>query len=267
MMFHPWGRTVCLTLTIIVLETVLIDVRCDTLSRAEQPQGEIPVVQVPPATGEAWWRSRAVELSNADLHRHIRHWEHDVAIVFYARWDAASRHLLSIWDQISTSWNTCRREKAAVMVAKFDCVRTTSRRALCRRLGVDEFPTVLFFGFGQYRNMSPRLFPFLRGNNVSNDPLDRITKYPGDPFLPEQLRDWIRAMHWISRSYKYRHWFRNFTRRFWAPRTVIEKCPNCEGRMRRELEACPEGGHQRLIKLEPPYDTIDSTENEHPPAP
>ena len=79
-----------------------------------------------------------------------------------------------------------------LVIGKFNCEEPDANVQACSTLGVDRYPSVFFFGYGNF-NQGPD------GKIFGASKYKRIAKYPADLHV-EAIYDWIRFLsgthHW-----------------------------------------------------------------------
>ncbi|KAF8819560.1 hypothetical protein IE077_000833 [Cardiosporidium cionae] len=133
-----------------------------------------------------------IEFDVKDLEAHFDSWKTDIFILFYAPWGPLYRHMFMISNQVAKYF--ADRSIEDIRMARFNCQKNAEHRKMCNFLKITQFPTLAFIGFGKIRNFSK----FSAARNRKADILDRIVYYYGDPFIWEQIRDWVRIFRWVS---------------------------------------------------------------------
>ena len=133
---------------------------------------------------------------------------HDAAILFYAQWCQNCHALAPNYDAIGTLMEA-GTTKSNLILALFDCERDADHMALCRAVGIQAYPTLMFVGSGPYHDRDPftaKLAP-LAGKSA-NKPgtvpteLKRVVQFAGDWRYAEQVMDWIKCMRGLSRWHR-----------------------------------------------------------------
>jgi len=95
-----------------------------------------------------------------------------------------------VWDSVAYFY--AESGATDIAIGRFDCESPMKNRELCDSLGVSEYPGFGFFGFIDNAQSNPH------SSNTTKE-MSRPIWYSGDPFMSEQLRDWTRALRWVSK--------------------------------------------------------------------
>ena len=131
---------------------------------------------------------------------------HDAAILFYAQWCQNCHALAPSYDAIGTLMEA-GTTKSNLILALFDCERDAEHMALCRAVGVQAYPTVMFVGSGPYHDRDPftaRFTPRSKNKMAGTVPkeLKRVVQFAGDWRYADQVLDWIKCMRGLSRWHR-----------------------------------------------------------------
>eukprot|EP00591_Stephanopyxis_turris_P006108 CAMPEP_0195522180 /NCGR_PEP_ID=MMETSP0794_2-20130614/20087_1 /TAXON_ID=515487 /ORGANISM="Stephanopyxis turris, Strain CCMP 815" /LENGTH=547 /DNA_ID=CAMNT_0040651871 /DNA_START=120 /DNA_END=1760 /DNA_ORIENTATION=+ len=126
---------------------------------------------------------------------------YDAAVLFYASWCRNCHALAPLWDQIATLTKAGTR-KSNVIMSLFDCEKNAKHTELCSAVGVTHYPTMLFVGAGPYVNRETSLEKKLR-KKLGVRELKRTTKFKGNWQFGQEIMDWIRVSHGLSRWYRF----------------------------------------------------------------
>jgi len=166
--------------------------------------GPDPSPHTPPSRDPNW---PAKSLSAADFAALLDDdWEADHAVLLHASWCRYCKQFRPIWRAVA-EWLA---GAAHLELAAFDCEADAAHQALCARVGVKHYPSVLFVGHGAYHAASAvggggggllrRLGGWLLGRAAAPAvPPPRAVLYPGELYF-ESVRDWCRAMRLLSRA-------------------------------------------------------------------
>mmetsp|Transcript_6390 Transcript_6390/g.15346 ORF Transcript_6390/g.15346 Transcript_6390/m.15346 type:complete len:533 (-) Transcript_6390:63-1661(-) len=132
---------------------------------------------------------------------------HDAAILFYAQWCQNCHALAPNYDAIGTLMEA-GTARSNLILALFDCERDADHMALCRAVGIQAYPTIMFVGSGPYHDSDPLTAKFAVGKSkqagVGSVPteLKRAVQFAGDWRYAEQVMDWIKCMRGLSRWHR-----------------------------------------------------------------
>jgi thiol-disulfide isomerase/thioredoxin len=135
------------------------------------------------------YSSVVVELSYTNITRNLAEWEVDQAIVFYAPWCKYCKQLAPSWESIGT---LCKSNQELI-VGKFNCEAQTENRDLCKTLGIDRYPSILFIGYGNFNQAAKS--PFAKSK------LPQTVRYNADLY-PEALYDWVLMLAFFSKMHR-----------------------------------------------------------------
>ena len=124
-------------------------------------------------------RSQFVELSAANITSNVKDWEVDLAVMFYAPWCKYCKQLAPSMARMAE----LQESKKELVFGKYNCEQSDTDVKLCRALGITQYPSVYFFGFGNF-NQAPK------GNIFGRSDFSRMVKYTAD-LIPEAIYDWI----------------------------------------------------------------------------
>mgnify|MGYP006085437567 CR=1 FL=1 len=131
----------------------------------------------------------AVELNATNLTENLDMWDTDMAVMFFAPWCKYCKQLKPSWDQIA---KITSQDGSQLAVGTFDCESDSLNTAICQELAIDRYPSIFFFGFGDF-NQAPRRNIFGKNEN------SRVVRYNADLY-PERIFDWMRMLHGISKT-------------------------------------------------------------------
>jgi len=138
---------------------------------------------------------------------------HDAAILFYAQWCQNCHALAPNYDAIGTLLEA-GTARSNLILALFDCERDAEHSAVCRAVGIEAYPTLMFVGSGPYHDTDPitaKLAKFTSkakgkkaggGGGAVPTELKRVVKFAGDWRYAEQVMDWIKCMKGLSRWHR-----------------------------------------------------------------
>lgn len=142
------------------------------------------------ATGGAF-SSRIVELPPSNITRNLINWEYDLAIMFYAPWCKNCQRMDPYWDSIA-SLSAGNKD---LIVSQFNCEKNTENRDVCRALGVEVYPSILFIGYGDFHQAPPA------SQHPAATASQSLVRYNADLF-PEAVYDWVSMLAWLSRVHR-----------------------------------------------------------------
>jgi thiol-disulfide isomerase/thioredoxin len=152
----------------------------------------VSLVTVKAAVSESEMVENIVPLTYGNLSTNLLEWEQDLAVMFHAPWCKYCKLLAPSWGTIA-AWNKNKRD---LVVASFDCEETDEHMELCRNLGIDRYPSLSYFGYGNFNQGY--------AGKVIGRPSDnpRVVKFLSDLY-PEALLDWVNMLHFMSRMNRY----------------------------------------------------------------
>lgn len=107
--------------------------------------------------------------------------------MFYAPWCKYCKQLLPHWEQVG---KLAMKDNPDIEVGKFNCEVPTRNNDICKKLGVDRYPSVYFIGYGNM-NQAPK------GNIFGRTTDERVVKFNADLY-PEAIYDWVTMLSKIS---------------------------------------------------------------------
>ena len=139
------------------------------------------------------------EISRSNLTSNMNMWYTDMAVMFYAPWCNYCKQLKPSWSHIAS----INHEKPDIIVGTFDCDLNALNTELCRKIGVDRYPSIYYFGYGSLNlsNSSPNnTYKEKAMNRISNP--KRVVRYVADLY-PDRIFDWVRMLRNISRLQRF----------------------------------------------------------------
>lgn len=126
---------------------------------------------------------------------------HDAAVMFYAQWCQNCHALAPSWDAIATHLDA-GSERSKLVMALFDCEKSTDAARLCAAAGIKAYPTMMFVGSGAVHD-TDFLSRSLLGADKSagpfgSSPLRRTVKFQGNWQYPDAVMDWVNLMRGLS---------------------------------------------------------------------
>lgn len=130
---------------------------------------------------------------------------HDVAVMFYAQWCQNCHTLAPYWDNFATRLKAGTKSSKLIM-GLFNCEQNASALKLCSALGVDAYPTLMYFGSGTYHDKNP-VTSFLLGakksaGHMGPTTVPRSVKFQGNWQYTQSVMDWIKTMKALSSWHK-----------------------------------------------------------------
>jgi len=111
-----------------------------------------------------------------------------MAVMFYAPWCEYCRQLYPSWEVIAELLSPMNN----LQVGYFNCEEPPKNADTCSALGVDRYPSLYFFGYGNFYQPN--------GLNRSN-----TVRFESD-LIPNALYDWIWMLTYTSRAHRYWAW-------------------------------------------------------------
>lgn len=122
----------------------------------------------------------------SNITSNLKDWERDLAVVFYAPWCKYCKQLMPSWEAIAGLMTS-----NDLAVTKLNCESPADNVDLCKSLNVDRYPTVMFFGYGNF-NQGPK------DNPVFGKPqYPQMVRYNADLY-PEAIYDWVQFLAGVS---------------------------------------------------------------------
>ncbi|CEM20333.1 unnamed protein product [Vitrella brassicaformis CCMP3155] len=171
-----------------------------------------------------------VDLSVAELRHHMEVWSEDLVVFFYAPWSSDCKRLAPLTESLGRFY--VERRVKDIRVAKFNCVASKTHRELCDGLGIQSLPTFLFFASGKMRSFN-RTSTLLAERDVKHH---RASKFRGDPYIYESLRDWTRIMRWLSLGQRWARYVKQTTSDVLGGRTLIAENARLRAEKKRLLK-------------------------------
>lgn len=127
---------------------------------------------------------------------------HDAAILFYAQWCRNCHAVAPSWDAIATHLNAGSQSSNLIM-ALFDCEKTTQHTELCSSAGIKAYPTIMYVGRNTFHD-TDMITRSILGKDKSAGPygattLPRTVKFQGNWQYADQILDWISIMKGLGR--------------------------------------------------------------------
>lgn len=132
------------------------------------------------------YQTQFVEISVANLTTNILDWDKDLAVMFYAPWCKYCKQLAPSMAKIAE----LEAPNKELSVGKFNCEASDNEVKLCQQLGISQYPSVYFFGYGNF-NQAPK------GNIFASNKFPRMVKFNADLRI-EAIYDWITMLAQIS---------------------------------------------------------------------
>lgn len=117
--------------------------------------------------------------------------EEDYLIMFYAPWCKYCKVLLPTMQAIAQLISSDK-----FIVGKFNCEESTEHRNLCVDLQVEYYPTVMFIGYGDFKQ-SKRTKSYAKGTKTQKNSFPNLVKYTADMYA-EAIYDWAQMLRVIS---------------------------------------------------------------------
>jgi thiol-disulfide isomerase/thioredoxin len=131
-------------------------------------------------------RSKIRDIQAVNITSTIADWESDVAVMFYAPWCKYCKQLIPSWEAIAG----LVQDKGDLSIARLNCEGEKDNVKLCASLGIDRYPTIMFFGYGNY-NQAPK------GNPFGKPRYPQMVQYVADLY-PEAIYEWILFLSSVS---------------------------------------------------------------------
>jgi thiol-disulfide isomerase/thioredoxin len=138
-------------------------------------------------------KAYCVEISPEEIASSLEMWHDDLAIVFYAPWCQYCKQMLIAWEAIATTLEPHSR----TVFGKFNCEESEAHTEICQYIGIYQYPSILFIGFGDFHQASPPSAP------VPVRKFPNVVRFTSDLYF-EAIYDWLKLLSFMSR--KKRKW-------------------------------------------------------------
>mmetsp|Transcript_7098 Transcript_7098/g.10171 ORF Transcript_7098/g.10171 Transcript_7098/m.10171 type:complete len:573 (-) Transcript_7098:48-1766(-) len=133
----------------------------------------------------------------------------DASVMFYAQWCKNCRRFAPVWDAIATLLHA-GTTKGNIIMALFNCELDNTHAKLCDAAGVNQYPTLLYIGSGNYHDVDPVTSVIFGGKDKAAGPagsakLDRTVKFQGNLNLGDSVLDWVKTMRGLSTWHRWNH--------------------------------------------------------------
>ncbi len=135
------------------------------------------------------------EISPDEVMSSLETWHDDLAIVFYAPWCKYCKQMLVAWEAIATVLDP----HSETVFGKFDCEASIENERVCQYIGIYQYPSILFIGFGNFHQPRPPSAP----SSVPVKLFPNVVRFTSDLYF-EALYDWVKMLSFMSR--KKRKW-------------------------------------------------------------
>lgn len=126
------------------------------------------------------------DIQAVDITTNLADWQTDIAVMFYAPWCKHCKQLFPSWEAIAG----LLEGKKDLVIARLNCEGEKDNVKLCTALNVDRYPTVMFFGYGDF-HQAPR-------DNVFGKQLyPQMVHFVADLY-PEAIYDWVHFVAMVS---------------------------------------------------------------------